>query len=83
MSEVSVDKKTSLWDLKKKETGYVDGFSGLADGHVDRLRGMGLDLQSEIICEHTIPFGKSKVFNVGGFQISLPKDLAQKVLIQR
>lgn len=83
MSEVLVDRRASLWDLKKQETGYVDGFFDLADGHVDRLRGLGLNPQSEISCEHIIPFGKSKVFSVGGFQISLTKDIAKKVLIQK
>ncbi len=78
----SAKQRHSLWSLDKKEVGYVDGFSDLSEDHIGRLRVLGLDIESEITCEHIIPLGKSKVFNIGGFLISLTKDIAQKVYIQ-
>lgn len=74
----------TLWQLPEQGHAAITGFAqNLDERHQRRLRELGFDIQQTIVCLRAVPFGGPRVYQVGDSVISLAKDMASAILVDR
>ncbi len=75
--------KTSLGDLDVGNRGKVVGFVKGATAYREKLLAMGLIRGTEFVVERVAPLGDPVEIKVRGFALSLRKDEASAIMIER
>ena len=75
--------KTSLGDLDVGNRGKVVGFVKGATAYREKLLAMGLTRGTEFVVERVAPLGDPVEIHVRGFALSLRKDEASAIMIER
>jgi ferrous iron transport protein A len=75
--------KTQLGNLTVREKGKVVGFIKGAKAYRAKLLAMGLTKGTELTVTRVAPLGDPVEINVRGFALSLRKDEASALLIER
>lgn len=75
--------KTSLGELTPGETGKVVGYSKGMTAYRERLLAMGLTRGTELTVERVAPLGDPVEITVRGFALSLRKDEAATVFVEK
>lgn len=75
--------KATLQDMAVGETGTVCGYAKGASGYREKLLAMGLTKGVEITIERIAPMGDPVEIQVRGFALSLRKDEASVLLVER
>ena len=73
----------SLGDLSIGETGTVAGFVKGATAYRQKLLAMGLTRGTEFTVKRTAPLGDPVEINVRGFSLSLRKDEAAAIMVEK
>lgn len=74
----------TLWNLSENESANIDAFGDLMDSRYQtRLRELGFDSSSSILCLKAAPFNGPKVYQIGDSVFSLTEDIASHVLVSR
>jgi ferrous iron transport protein A len=76
--------KTTLQDMTIGETAAISGYArGTAAVYREKLLAMGLTRGTEVTVERIAPLGDPMEIQVRGFALSLRKDEASAILIER
>ncbi len=75
--------ETRLGDLDVGNRGKVVGFVKGATVYREKLLAMGLTRGTEFVVERVAPLGDPVEINVRGFALSLRKDEASAIMIER
>lgn len=75
--------KATLRDMAVGETGIVSGYVKGASAYREKLLAMGLTKGTEISVERIAPMGDPVEIQVRGFGLSLRKDEASALLVER
>jgi ferrous iron transport protein A len=75
--------KTTLQDMTVGETGTVSGYVKGSTAYRDKLLAMGLTRGTAITVERIAPLGDPVEIRVRGFALSLRRDEASTLLVER
>lgn len=75
--------QSKLREMQVGETGKVSGYAKGASAYREKLLAMGLTLGTEIKVERIAPMGDPMEIQVRGFALSLRKDEASALLVER
>ena len=75
--------KATLQDMAVGETGTVSGYVKGASAYREKLLAMGLTRGTEITIERIAPMGDPVEIQVRGFALSLRKDEASALMVER
>ena len=75
--------KSTLKDLAVGETGTVAGYTKGVSAYREKLLAMGLTRGTEILVERIAPMGDPVEIRMRGFSLSLRKDEASALLVER
>lgn len=75
--------KSTLKDMAIGETGTVAGYTRGTSAYREKLLAMGLTRGTEIIIERIAPLGDPVEIRIRGFSLSLRKDEASTLLVER
>jgi ferrous iron transport protein A len=73
----------TLKDLAVGETGTVAGYTKGVSAYREKLLAMGLTRGTEILVERIAPMGDPVEIRMRGFSLSLRKDEASALLVER
>ncbi len=74
---------TTLRDMKARETGTVSGYAKGATSYRGKLLAMGLTRGTEFKVERIAPMGDPVEIQLRGFALTLRKDEASSLLVER
>jgi Fe2+ transport system protein FeoA len=73
----------TLWMLPEHQSAKVLGFTDLLpEEYRQRLREIGFEKETEVLCLRSTPFAGPKVFQIGDSVFSLARDLAEMVTLE-
>ncbi|WP_319408838.1 FeoA family protein [uncultured Desulfosarcina sp.] len=75
--------KATLQDMAVGETGTVSGYTKGTSVYREKLLAMGLTRGTEITIERIAPMGDPVEIQVRGFALSLRKDEASALMVER
>lgn len=75
--------KTSLRELQRGEKGRVAGYVKGPSGYRERLLAMGLTRGTQLTVTRVAPLGDPVEISVRGFALSLRKDEAAAVIVEK
>lgn len=75
--------KTSLGELHIGEKGIIVGYVKGASAYRDRLLAMGLTRGTEFTMKRVAPLGDPVEISIRGFALSLRKDEASAVMVEK
>ncbi len=76
-------KTKNIGDLETGEKGRVTGFVKGATAYREKLLAMGLTRGTEFTVERIAPLGDPVEINVRGFALSLRKDEASAIMVEK
>lgn len=75
--------ESTLKDMAAGETGTVAGYTKGVSAYREKLLAMGLTRGTEILVERIAPMGDPVEIRMRGFSLSLRKDEASALLVER
>lgn len=75
--------QSTLKDMAVGETGTVAGYTKGVSAYREKLLAMGLTRGTEILVERIAPMGDPVEIRMRGFSLSLRKDEASTLLVER
>lgn len=75
--------ESTLKDMAVGETGTVAGYTKGVSAYREKLLAMGLTRGTEILVERIAPMGDPVEIRMRGFSLSLRKDEASALLVER
>lgn len=73
---ISTATEKTLWNVPQGEVVTVNGFSGISNAYLQRMREIGIDVGAEIKCLNQPPFSAPRQFQICDGVFSLDKDIA-------
>ncbi len=71
----------SLWNIEQGDTAVVSGFVGISTTYLRRMREIGIDIGTEVICLNRPPFSAPRQFQICDGVFSLDKEIAGSIKI--